>query len=305
MSITDVTRNAIIDEMMLSGVHWAGCMEEPAFLGRLYPIQDLPSYDTRFQTAAEDVWQHRVNNPQDWPDDWVFTDARFGLASGNDEEFLNFLAATVHPRARPDPEESQRLVESYNSHLRPDGYELVVVAEISGRPVYAAHSVLSVPSSLRQVENASIGDRDYLARQITRMETSIETDPELAIGTAKELIETSCKTILQSRKVTPDRNWDVPRLMKETAKELQLTPEGVSDDVRGADTIRRILGSLASVVAGTAELRNHYGSGHGRGPGAVGLEPRHARLVVGAASTLAMFLFETFDHRSEASSGEI
>lgn len=303
MGITDVTRNAIIDELMLSGVTWAGRMEEPAFLGRLYPVNDLPSYDTRFRTAAEDIWQHRVNNPEDWPDDWVFDDPRFGLASGEDERFLNFLAETVHPRVRPNPDEARQLVESYNRHLRPDGYELIAVSDISGRPVYAAHSVLTVPSSLRKVENATIGDRDYLARQITRMETSIESDPELAIGTAKELIETACKTILQGRGVTPDQNWDVPRLMKETAKELKLTPEGVSDDARGADTIRRILGSLASVVGGTAELRNHYGSGHGRGPGAIGLEPRHARLVVGAASTLAIFLFETFDHRSGGSRG--
>lgn len=298
MSITDVTRNAIVDELILSGVSWAGRMEEPTFLGRLYPVNDLPSYDNRFRTAAEDIWQHRVNNPHDWPDDWIFDDPRFGLAAGDDETFLNFLAETVHPRVRPDAEEARRLAESYNRHLRPDGYELIAVSEISGRPVYAAHGVLSVPTSLREVERATIGDRSYLARQITRMETSIEDDPELAIGTAKELIETTCKTILEHRGMTPDRNWDVPRLMKEAAKELELTPEGVSDGARGAGTIRRILGSLASVVGGTAELRNHYGSGHGRGPGAVGLEPRHARLVVGAASTLAIFLFETFEQRS-------
>lgn len=298
MSITDVTRHAIIDELVVSGVPWAGRMEEPAFLGRLYPVNDLPSYDNRFRTAAEDIWQHRVNNPHDWDDDWVFEDPRFGLLAGDDETFLNFLAETVHPRVRPDPDEASQLVASYNRHLRRDGYELLAVSAISGRPVYAAHGILTVPTSLREVERATIGDRDYLARQITRMETSIENDPELAIGTAKELIETACKTILQHRDVTPDRNWDVPRLMKEAAKELELTPEGVPPDARGADTIRRILGSLASVVGGTAELRNHYGSGHGRGPGAVGLEPRHARLVVGAASTLAIFLFETFEQRS-------
>ena len=298
MGITDVTRHAIIDELVLSGVSWSGRLDEPAFLGRLYPVNDLPSYDSRFRTAAEDIWQHRVNNPEDWPDDWVFDDPRFGLATGDDEVFLRFLAETVHPRVRPNEDEARALVDSYNRQLRPDGYELVAVSEISGRPVYATHGVLSVPASLREVERASIGDRDYLARQITRMESSIETDPELAIGTAKELIETACKTILEHRGIAPDRNWDVPRLMKEAARELELTPEGVPDSARGADTIRRILGSLASVVGGTAELRNHYGSGHGRGPGAVGLEPRHARLVVGAASTLAIFLFETFDQRS-------
>lgn len=237
-------------------------------------------------------------NPEDWPDDWVFSDARFGLASGDDEAFLKFLAETVHPRVRPDVDEARRLVEVYNRLLRPDGYVLVEVSRISERPVDAAQSVLAVPSSLRQVEEASIGDRDYLSRQITRMETSIDSDPDLAIGTAKELIETACKTILEGRGRTADRTWDVPRLMKETAKELQLTPDAVQNATKGADSIRRILGSLASVVAGTAELRNHYGSGHGRGPGSPGLEPRHARLVVGAASTLAVFLFETYDHRS-------
>lgn len=86
--------------------------------------------------------------------------------------------------------------------------------------------------------------------------------------------------------------------MKEAAKVLQLTPSGVPNDAPAADTIRKILGSLSSVVAGTAELRNAYGTGHGKGPGQAGLQPRHARLVVGAASTLAMFLFETFEHHS-------
>jgi len=46
-------------------------------------------------------------------------------------------------------------------------------------------------------------------------------------------------------------------------------------------------------AGGIAELRNHYGSGHGREPTAKGLQPRHTRLAVGAAATLVTFLFET------------
>jgi hypothetical protein len=42
-------------------------------------------------------------------------------------------------------------------------------------------------------------ESDYLAGQIRRMQDSVEKDPSLAIGTAKELIETCCKTILTAR----------------------------------------------------------------------------------------------------------
>ncbi|HZZ30473.1 MAG TPA: abortive infection family protein [Phenylobacterium sp.] len=46
-------------------------------------------------------------------------------------------------------------------------------------------------------------------------------------------------------------------------------------------------------------MRNFYGSGHGQDGRARGLTPRHARLAVGAASTLALFLFDTHQaHKS-------
>jgi hypothetical protein len=43
-------------------------------------------------------------------------------------------------------------------------------------------------------------DSAYLEQQIHRMETAVEDDPWLAIGTAKELVETTCKTILSERR---------------------------------------------------------------------------------------------------------
>jgi hypothetical protein len=300
MAISDVTRRAVLDELALSGVRWAGRLEDDEFLARLYDLSALPSTDRRFDNAAGDIWQHRVNNPEDWPDDWVFYDSRFGLMHGDDETFLKFLAETVHPVVRVDSEEAIKLAAAYNTHLLHDGYELIEVTKISGRPVYAAQSTLSVPTELREVERASpIANRGTLVQQITRMEAAIESDPELAIGTAKELIETCCKTILHARDITPDKSWKLPRLMRETASSLDLTPDGVPDSVAAAQTIKSVLGSLASIVGGVAELRNSYGTGHGRSPGQGGLQPRHARLAVGAAATLARFLFETYEFRTE------
>lgn len=138
-------------------------------------------------------------------------------------------------------------------------------------------------------------DANHLAEQIRRMEDSVETDPSLAIGTAKELIETCCKTILSERGREIPGTPVVPTLTKATLKELRLVPEGVPNAARGADVIKRLLSNLSTVGHGLAELRGLYGTGHGQHGSTSGLTSRHAKLAVGAASTLAVFLFETHE----------
>ena len=125
------------------------------------------------------------------------------------------------------------------------------------------------------------------------MEAAIDSAPHVAIGIAKELIETICKTILTERNKNINKDWDLPKLLKATNKELKLTPNDIPGAVRASTTIKSILGSLSNVVQGIAELRNSYGSGHGKDAKFRGLSPRHAKLAVGAASTLAIFLLET------------
>lgn len=140
---------------------------------------------------------------------------------------------------------------------------------------------------------AVIFDSKQLVDQIRRMESAVESDPSLAIGTAKELIETCCKTILAERGKPISGNPDISALTKVTLKELKLVPEGVSEESRGRDVIKRILSNLGAIGNGLAELRGLYGTGHGKDGKAKGLTPRHAKLAVGAAVTLATFLFET------------
>lgn len=136
---------------------------------------------------------------------------------------------------------------------------------------------------------------NHLAEQIRRMKDSVETDPSLAIGTAKELIETCCKTILAERGKDLLGSPDIPTLTKATLKELNLVPDGIPNSARGADVIKRILSNLSTVGHGLAELRGLYGTGHGQHASFSGLTTRHAKLAVGAASTLAVFLFETHE----------
>ncbi len=150
-------------------------------------------------------------------------------------------------------------------------------------------------------DHAKVLNAKYLEEQIRRMEASIETDPSLAIGTAKELIETYCKTILAERGKPVDGTPDVSTLTKATLKELQLTPENVQEAARGADVMKRLLSNLGAIGNGLAELRGLYGTGHGRHASSTGLSVRHARLAVGASTTLVTFLFET--HEATKTSG--
>jgi len=147
-------------------------------------------------------------------------------------------------------------------------------------------------------ENAVALDAEHLRVLIDRMNRAVEDDPDLAIGSAKELIESCCKTILVERGKTIDGRADVLDLVKRARGELMLIPEGVPEAAKGSATIKRILSNLATIAQGVAELRGFYGSGHGRHGRARSLSTRHARLAAGAAATLATFLFDTHKDRT-------
>ena len=132
------------------------------------------------------------------------------------------------------------------------------------------------------------------------MEESVKSDPALAIGTAKELIETCCKTILTERGKTLPRKPDFPDLTKATLKELKLVPDAIEDSARGGDIIKRLLQNLGTIGNSLAELRGLYGTGHGKHVYSEALTERHAKLAVGAASTLVTFLFDTHRETHEA-----
>lgn len=151
---------------------------------------------------------------------------------------------------------------------------------------------------LPEVHDVSIRfDAPELRRQVDRMRNAVDDDPALAIGTAKELIETTCKTILDDRGIEHSQDTDLIGLVKLTRQTLGLMPADIPDTAKGAEVVKRLLSNLGSVAQGLGELRNLYGTGHGRKGKAKGISPRHARLAVGSSATLAVFLFETHQER--------
>ena len=181
-----------------------------------------------------------------------------------------------------------------NQELRRNCSEIVARLQASGGPELD-----------HLVDIAPVPDMTQLRAQIERIRQAVSNDPSLAIGSAKELVETVCKTLLNEMSVESPAKPDVPALVRTTARALRLLPEDVPEASRGRDISRRILQNLASIGSGLAELRNLYGTGHGKSGRTRGLSPRHARLAVGAMATLAIFLFETYEARRTETAGPL
>ncbi len=136
---------------------------------------------------------------------------------------------------------------------------------------------------------------EYMSQQIGLMLSLRSSNPTQAIGLAKELIESCCKTILDDFGIAYDGNDKVSQLTKKTMDALNLLPENVQATVQEEDAIKSVLGSLRAIPTKLAEIRNPFGSGHGKSASFQGLEARHAQLAIGSSITFVDFIWSTFE----------
>jgi hypothetical protein len=140
----------------------------------------------------------------------------------------------------------------------------------------------------------------YISAQIDIMIKMQAENPTEAIGKAKELIESCCKTILEEGNISVDSCWSVSQLAKETMKFLDISTVQIDGTTVSGKIVKGILGSLQGIASQIAELRNLYGSGHGKSASYRGLTERHAKLAVGSSITLVNYLWDTFEWRQQS-----
>lgn len=120
------------------------------------------------------------------------------------------------------------------------------------------------------------------------------SDPEGAITSARTLLESVCKHILDATGTPYDDAADMNTLYRLTAKQLKLAPTQHTEQV-----FKQILGGCTAVVEGLGALRNRLSDAHGKGKAAVKPAPRHAELAVNLAGALSMYLLATADSRKD------
>ena len=88
---------------------------------------------------------------------------------------------------------------------------------------------------------------------------------------------------------------DIQGLVKAVQEPLGLSPARTDLPPEIAADVRQVLQGLATAAAGIGALRTHGGDAHGRERGRTRVDSRIARLAIHAASTLALFLVETWE----------
>jgi len=224
------------------------------------------------------------------------TDCLLEFNRGLDAEKVlpKIIEAAADPRDfANDPERNAAVLDHLNAALRFDGFELqqqgarvrLVVAG-HATPVVTALSVM-----------ADIISFDTVKVDLDRALGSIDTDPEDAITAACATIESVCRSILiELGQPLPSRK-DVQSLFNAVKQPLALSPDRTDLDPMIAADVRTTLGGLANVIQGVGSLRTHAGDAHGRERGYARVDARLARLAIHAASTVALFLIETWQRK--------
>lgn len=119
-------------------------------------------------------------------------------------------------------------------------------------------------------------------------------NPEAAITSARTLLESVCKHILDDAGEKYEDGHDLPKLYRLTAERLNLAPSQHTEQV-----FRQILGGCQTVVEGLGSMRNRLSDAHGKGRKPVKPSSRHAELAVNLAGTMATFLIRTWEENRE------
>jgi hypothetical protein len=129
---------------------------------------------------------------------------------------------------KPPPETIERLRRLFDR----DGYDLTAEGKIIGRG-----PALNIVN--RQLLS-NLTDPAVIHEHLERIGAAIErNDPAQAIGSAKELVESTAKLVLSETGTAFSERDDVPELVRRAAGVLRLSPADQSKGPDGSDAVRK------------------------------------------------------------------
>jgi Abortive infection C-terminus len=228
------------------------------------------------------------------------TDAirRAARAHDADENLRRLLLRVADPRDYlAEPEKGQAVIEHLNQVLDADGLEITIV---NGKPQLTTRQLAGVVVSVF-VQKVALLDFNTVQLDISRALTSAKDDPEDAVTAACSLIESVCRSILIELNLPLPPKKDIDGLIRAVQEPLNLSPGRMDLPAEIEVDIRQVLGGLTSVAKGIGALRTHAGDAHGREKGYRRIDSRIACFAINAASSIALFLIDTWERQQHRS----
>jgi hypothetical protein len=123
---------------------------------------------------------------------------------------------------------------------------------------------------------------------------NVDSNPREAVSAASNILESICKVYIAEEQLDMPSKQDLKPVWTVVRKHLGFDPSIVEDQ-----DLQTILTGLFAVVEGIGALRTHASSAHGAGKNSYKLEPRHARLAIHAAHTVALFVLESWGKKKK------
>ncbi|RFZ90276.1 ATP-binding protein [Mucilaginibacter conchicola] len=107
------------------------------FLNLIWPLQEMPSFDDRYDNAEEDAIKHLISN-DDWSYEYLFV-KRLSILD-DDEKFKKFIETIVSPAVRGEKGQIALYVSMINSILSVSTSKFALINFENGLPVYNLQS---------------------------------------------------------------------------------------------------------------------------------------------------------------------
>ncbi|WP_424124321.1 abortive infection family protein [Roseiarcus sp.] len=235
----------------------------------------------------------RIGNSSRLP---ALTECLIQVARGEDAQALlpRIIEAAADPRDFADaPEKLTSVVDYLNRYLVQDGLALQRRGQSMRLVAAGAHSQVTA----ELVDKAEVLDFDTVRRDLDRALESAEYDPEDAVTAACSTVESMCRSILLELGLPLPQRKDIGGLYRAVREPLGISPDRSYFAQEIVDDVRKVLSGLATAIEGIGALRTHAGDAHGRERGFKRIDARIARLAIHSASTVALFLLETWQQK--------
>jgi Abortive infection C-terminus len=151
----------------------------------------------------------------------------------------------------------------------------------------AASPSLSLKDIIRKYDISSINS------EFDRALRNVESNPPEAVSAASNILESICKVYIEDEGLEMPKKKDLQPVWSVVRKDLGFDPKSIEDR-----DLKEILSGIFATVNGIGALRTHASTAHASGRNKYNLEPRHARLAIHSAHTIASFIMESWEKKN-------